>query len=348
MAAILHTADVHLRRDEPERMAALRAVVELAESLDVDALTIGGDLFDRPRDVEALRSELRNDLFTDRGFEIVLIPGNHDLEAFRDDTFFGDACRVLLGEPFETVELAEGAIRLVGLPYTERPTDDLMVALTERDPFDGIEVLLFHCTLDIGFRGDDLGDETTVRYFPVTPDELEALGFDYYLAGHHHNPRQVDLESGTFVYPGTPASTRSTETGRRQAVSLDPKGGIGFHPLATHHLERETFPVLPGEEEAVLDRIETWVAANVNPDTEATVVVEGFHGLDEASFHERLQGVTDGADLVDDTVTATRIQANPVYERFEEHLADRDWPEEMTKAVRRRVMEAFVAQGGVS
>lgn len=346
MVAILHTADVHLRQDAPERMAALREVVELAASLDVDALTIGGDLFDRPRDVDELRSELRNDLFTDRGFEVVLVPGNHDLEAFRGDTFFGDACRVLLAEPFETVDLVGGAIRLVGLPYTERPTDDLMVALSEREPFDGVEVLLFHCTLDIGFRGDDLGDEAAVRYFPVTRDELEALDFDYYLAGHHHNPRRVDLASGTFVYPGTPASTRSTETGRRQAVSLDPDDGIGFHPLETYHVERETFTVLPGEEEGLFERIEGWVEATVNPETQATVIVEGFHELGEDDFNDRLQSATSGVELVDDTVTARRIQAHPVYERFEEHLAERAWSDDEARAVRRRVMEAFVALGG--
>ena len=63
MTRLLHTADVHLRADAPERLDALRECLVLAESTAVDVVTIGGDLFDSPEDAEALRPTLRNELF---------------------------------------------------------------------------------------------------------------------------------------------------------------------------------------------------------------------------------------------------------------------------------------------
>lgn len=151
MARILHTADVHLTPDRPERRDALRELLVRAEEFDVDVVTIGGDLFDRPEDVETLRSDLRNDLFTGRPYQIVLIPGNHDVEAYRGDVFFGDSCTTLTQEPFEQWTSPDESLRITGLPYMERADDDLLIALQDREPFEGAEILLLHCSLDAPF-----------------------------------------------------------------------------------------------------------------------------------------------------------------------------------------------------
>ena len=98
MTRLGHTADVHLRSDADERLEALEAVLTTAADHDVDVVTIGGDLFDRPADVEELRSDLRNRYFSGLDFEVVLIPGNHDVEAFRRDLLFGDGCTVIADE----------------------------------------------------------------------------------------------------------------------------------------------------------------------------------------------------------------------------------------------------------
>jgi len=42
---ILHNADVYLKQDDPQTVDALEKVLEKAEELEVDLLTIGGDLF---------------------------------------------------------------------------------------------------------------------------------------------------------------------------------------------------------------------------------------------------------------------------------------------------------------
>jgi DNA repair exonuclease SbcCD nuclease subunit len=89
----IHTADIHLTPDDPERMDALRTVLERAENNDVDVVTIGGDLFDSDVAAEQLRESLR-ELFSDRSYPILTIPGNHDADAFRSNLFFGESFTV--------------------------------------------------------------------------------------------------------------------------------------------------------------------------------------------------------------------------------------------------------------
>ena len=124
MTRVLHTADVHLTSDDPDRMDALRTLLNHAEEENIDIVTIGGDLFDDPEGVEQLRTDLRNDLFSNRPFEIILIPGNHDIEAYRGDVFFGDSCTVITDEPFEHWTEPDESLRVTGLPYREYPDDD--------------------------------------------------------------------------------------------------------------------------------------------------------------------------------------------------------------------------------
>jgi len=208
MTRVLHTADVHLASDAPERTEALDALLERAEREGIDVVTIGGDLFDDPEDVERLRADLRNGPFSGRPFDVVVIPGNHDVAAYRGDVFFGDACTVIAADPFGHWTAPDGDLRITGLPYRERPDDDLLLALQDRTPFDGTEVLLLHCSLDAPFQDDDPGDDGGRHYFPVTERLLAELDFDAYLAGHYHAPHQLSLPNGApFTYPGTPAST---------------------------------------------------------------------------------------------------------------------------------------------
>ena len=152
MTRMLHTADIHLTPDDQERMDALRSLLDLAEREEIDVVTISGDLFDQPENVEQLRTDLRNDLFSNRSFEIILIPGNHDIEAYRGDVFFGDSCTVITEEPFGYWTAPDGNLRITGLPYRERPDDDLLLSLQDRDPFEGTEVLLLHCSLSRSHR----------------------------------------------------------------------------------------------------------------------------------------------------------------------------------------------------
>jgi len=338
MTSLVHTADVHLRHDTDERLAALEEILTIGADRDADVLTIGGDLFDRPADVEQLRTELRNRFFTEQPFEIILIPGNHDVEAFRGDLFFGDACTVIADEEyFGTWVSPQEDLRIIGIPYREQATDDLLLALNDRKEFAGTDVLLFHGSLDAPI-GADAGDEDDYRYFPVTEELLTELNFDYYLAGHYHGPHQLQFATGAeFAYPGTPASTRTSETGRRRVVRLD-DDGLAFEPLDTFHYLEKRVTVTPGEEDAVITELDEWVQTTVSPNATPSVIVEGVIDQAETEFSDRLREVVDPDWLTNQTVSADHVTSHPVLQEFEQRLSDKEWDEETKDAVWTRTL----------
>ncbi len=349
MARLLHTADLHLRPDSTRRREAITEVFETAANRDVDLVTIGGDVFDDPAAVEDLRPTLRNDLFADQPFEVLVIPGNHDAEAFRGDVFFGTACTVATETPFSHWTSPDGSLRVTALPYRDRPDDELLLALKDREPFDGVEALLFHGSLDVPFADRETGDEGAHRYFPISSGTLETLAFDYYLVGHYHGFHQVPIgEAATLVYPGTPVSTRRSETGPRRLVELDSETGVEVLPLSTFHYERETFTVTPGNEAAILDTIESWVDTHVDESTAASIVVDGFLEGDESAFDDALAERTPGIEVRNETRSVAHLRAHPLYTAFETELAATDWDDETTAAVRERtlaVMSHLSARG---
>lgn len=345
MTAVLHTADVHLTTTHDERLAGLRAVLDRAKTEDADVVTIGGDLFDQPEDVERLRTDLRNDLFADQPFEILVIPGNHDIEAFRGDVFFGDSCTVMTAEPFEHWTAPEDDLRITCLPYREHADDELLLDLQDRTPFDGTEALLLHCSLDAPFDADT-GDEGTRRYFPVTESVLTELGFDFYLAGHYHSSHTVKFDSGSaFTYPGTPASTSRAETGRRHASVLDTAGGLSLIPLDTYHRVHREVTVIPGEEESVLSEITRWAEGSAANADEATLRAEGYTERPEGEFDEHLRSAAAPASVTNDTRGVAHVTGHPLFRAFEDELETADWDEETHQAVRQRTLAVFSELG---
>lgn len=347
MTQLVHTADVHLRSDMEGRFDALETVLKITEELGAEVLTIGGDLFDRPEDVETLRTRLRNEYFVDRPFEVLLIPGNHDVDAFRRNLFFGDACTVFTSEEdeFETWSSPDGNLRIVAIPYQERATDELLLTLANRANFDGTDVMLFHGSLDAPFDTDS-GEEGGRRYFPISEQELASLDFDYYLAGHYHNPQlpELDMDAG-FAYSGTPAATRRSETGRRGVVTLDQDQGLSIRTIDTVHYLSFKETISPGEEEEVLENVANWVERQVRPTTNASVTVDGYISMDESEFASRLADAAGPATITNRTRDVERILAHPVLTQFVERLEEKEWDEKTRTVVKHRMLRAATESG---
>ena len=341
MTDVLHTADIHLRAGDRTRLAGLEAVLEKAEELDVELLTIAGDLFDGGEDVDALRHELRNRLFTDLPFEILLIPGNHDVRAFREDLFFGEACTVIAEEEhFGEWTNEDRSLSISAIPYREELTDDLVAALHDRSSSGDMDVLLFHGSLDAPM-GADSGDETDYRYFPVAEEELLDLGFDVYLAGHYHSPHLRRLDNGAeFAYPGTPVSTRRSEVGRRQVVLFDGDRGLSFEALDTPHYLDHRVTVSPGRETETIQDIEAWVSTHVSDSSIPRIVVDGVVDVPEAEFAEKLATVVETDWVTSNWLSVDHITHHPVIEAFENQLDERSWDERTKEAVRTRTLRA--------
>jgi exonuclease SbcD len=319
MVRILHTADVHLTPEADERQAALTTVLSQADAAGVDAVTIGGDLFESEAAAEQLRDTLRG-LFSERDYPILTIPGNHDADAFRSNLFFGESFTPATATPFDHFEF--GDTRVTCLPYTPQATDDLLIGLRDRDPFEGPECLLLHCSLEAPLQGG-VGDEGEQRYFPISKEELAELDYDYYLAGHYHSQHRTELSNGgTFVYPGTPASVTRKETGRRTCVLIDTEASpaVQLNQLDSFHYDSLSLRVRPGEEDAVLEdlrtQVEDWADRNVAPE----ITIDGFTRMDEAAFGEAVRERSGAIPVENRTRTVEHILSHPLFEAFQERL----------------------------
>jgi len=342
MTRVLHTADIHLTPDAPERKRALKTLLKRAEDDGIDVITIAGDLFDNPEDMEQLRTDLRNDLFSERSFEIVLIPGNHDIEAYRGDVFFGDACTVFTEDPFGHWTAPDEDLRITALPYREQPDDELLLSLQDREQFDGTEVLLLHCSLDAPFDDYETGDERARRYFPVTEELLAELGFNYYLAGHYHSPHKVSFSTGAeFTYPGTPASTSTSETGQRRVSILGSTDGLGFETLEAHHYASRQFTAVPGDESSLLDDIREWSEQHAIDYADASIRADGFVEMREDEFHEELTAAAEPATVTNETRSVDHVLSHPLFQSFKDELQRTDWNDETRENVTHRTLEVF-------
>ncbi|GAB7011657.1 metallophosphoesterase family protein [Halorubrum trueperi] len=323
MVRILHTADIHLTADAAEREAALETVLSRADTSDVDLVTIGGDLFDSDVAAERRRDSLR-ELFSDRSYPILTIPGNHDADAFRSNLFFGESFTPATETPFGQFVISDA--RVTALPYTPQATDDLLVALRDREPFDGTEFLLLHCSLEAPIRGG-VGEEGEQRYFPITKEELAELDFDYYLAGHYHSQHRTELSNGgTFVYSGTPASVTRKETGRRTSalIDTDTAQDVQLQTLESFHYDALDLRVTPGKEERVLDEIRSRVATWENRQVAPEISVDGFTEMDETTFGEALADASGDVPVENGTRTVDHILSHPLFETFQRRLEERE------------------------
>ena len=317
---ILHTSDLHLSEDKPKTIAALDQLLRLANERSVDLMTIGGDLFDSAEDAEALRSELRSK-FSNNGFDILSIPGNHDIEAYALNLHFGPDITIVTEKPFKMI--SKDDVSIIALPFTERPSEELLSDL--KIAHAQASILLLHCTLDIGFSTGDFGEGEARDYFPISIATLGRLGYDYVLAGHFHKTTNIRTlgEKGWFVYPGSPVSHTKKETGRRNAVLIDTSAETCQPiPLQCFYHDSITVNVRPRAEDEAIQSIEEWIKERHGDDCALEVIVDGFIEKNEKEFRDSIEGIAKGVELDYRCRNVTEVLEHPLFQRFKKKLAD--------------------------
>lgn len=229
---ILHLADVHLDRpfvglppdDARARRRELRDALErclaLAREHRVDALTIGGDLWEDEH-VTPDTARWVADRLGRVALPVVLVAGNHD--PLRPG---GPHRRVqwpanvhLLGADPATAQPALqrhdlGALSLWGISWGSAPlTAEALRGFAA--PRDGrAHALLLHGTAR-GAAG--LGGHAPA-HCPFTAALVRAAGFQLCLAGHLHG---AGIREEIVVYPGSPEPLAWSETGRHTAAIVE-------------------------------------------------------------------------------------------------------------------------------
>jgi DNA repair exonuclease SbcCD nuclease subunit len=327
---ILHTADLHLQGEGDSRWNALQTIVQIAKDEDVGLFIISGDLFDSGVDAESLRPGIRS-IFSNTGFDTIVIPGNHDRNSYGGGLYFGDEFTILSNAtPLERYK----EVRIIGLPFEQITSRELLArirSLKEVLTPEKKNILLYHGELlDVFFSRDDFGDEGAGRYMPLKLSYLEGLNIDYMLAGHFHSRFLVrKLENGGyFVYSGSPISITRRETGIRKVNIFDVGDPPKDYDIDTPHFEEVTITLDPTDSEHPLTTVKRNLS-NLHPYSMVILTIDGAidgkkFKMTESEFLSLLREATKEVNIVEENFRFKDIQdilEDDLFKAFEEKLS---------------------------
>ena len=285
---ILHTSDLHLQNIGDERWEALRTILNICKSEKVDVLVIAGDLFDSDEEGAQLRVEMRK-LFNDATFRTIILPGNHDATMYSDGMYLGDGVEIIT-EYERTIELDD--VAFFGLPFRkEYSTNDkvaeILADMSRKASSDKTNILIYHGDLlDLLFSKDDFGNEE--GYMPIKAADFDRTNFRYILAGHFHRTFNIcDLPNGGyFVYPGSPVSTTTKETGKRNVNIFT----VGERPepfsIDTFHYEYINIHFDPLNDEHPVEIVDK-ACKSVDKNTKVILKVDGYVNCTKFDLNEK-------------------------------------------------------------
>ncbi len=281
---ILHTADVHLDRPysglgmtasiaaarRQELRNAFRRFIDLALELRVDAVTIGGDLYEHERSTLDTGNFLAQQFARLDQTPALISPGNHDPVV--PDSLYRrvawPANVTIFGEPrFRAFRLADG-VTVWGAGH-DGP--DLRQNLLEgfRVPPDGTHVLLFH--------GSDLHavPEGKRAHCGFRPGDIERTGAAFALLGHYHSACLYPAEAPRFAYPGSLEALDFSEAGQHFALRLDVAAGAAQAELLPFGRVRYVTHTLGVAGMTTSEELRAGIAACVDREAIVRVVLEG-------------------------------------------------------------------------
>jgi len=308
---ILHTADIHLREYEDDRWKTLKKLIEIGKEEEVEIFVVSGDLFDKGIDAETLRPKIR-EIFSNNGFKIILIPGNHDSESYKSGMYFGEDTIILtdLNEPFEYKDL-----KIWGLPFEPIEGEKILNklhSLANNLATDKRNILLYHGELlDAFFSRKDFGEEGEGRYMPVKLSYFKDLNLGYILAGHFHSKFDMwKLENGGyFVYPGSPISITKREIGQRKVNIFEVGKPPMEYSLDTPHFEEVVIEFDPFMERNPVELVKEHFE-RVHSEASVILTIKGYINSEKIKIGE--------SDLVKQIREITKRKS------VEEHLEFRD------------------------
>lgn len=347
---ILHTADIHLREYDDERWRTLEKLIEIGKKEKIEIFVISGDLFDKGIDAENLRHKIR-DIFSNTGFKITIIPGNHDSDSYKGGKYFGEDADILsdLNKPFEYKD-----VRIWGLPFELIEGEDILnklSSLANNLYKDKKNILLYHGELlDAFFSRRDFGNEGEERYMPVKLSYFKDLNIDYILAGHFHkNFDMWTLENGGyFIYPGSPISITKRETGQRKVNIFEVGKSPTEYVLDTPHFEEVIIEFDPLKDKKPVDIVKDCFN-NLHPKAKVILKVKGFInsediGMSEEELVKQIKKISSGKCIEDhyEFKDIRIILEDDLFKNFREKLEHTDYEEEKKMQMREIAIKAMM------
>ncbi|MGB9824713.1 MAG: metallophosphoesterase family protein [Candidatus Hydrothermia bacterium] len=230
---ILHTSDIHLHNDHPERFDALKKVLEKANEFSVDYLVIAGDLFQDLESAADIFIRLRT-IFNNLPFRVIVIPGNHDYSLYETQRDLGNSAIVLNAEN-PIFEERFSNVTFFTVPYSdgllpEHFSARLAILVQKLSP-NFLNIFVYHGDLEevvlrLRTRRRSSREERG-KAFSVNLHHVEMLQrVKLVLAGHYHNAIDVFKygPDGLFIYSGSPVSVTKSDTSERSVVLVEING----------------------------------------------------------------------------------------------------------------------------
>ena len=348
---ILHTADIHLSEYEDDRWKTLQKLIEIGKEKEVEIFVISGDLFDKGIDAETLRPKIR-EIFSNNGFKIILVPGNHDSESYKSGLYFGEDTIILtdFNEPFEYKDL-----KIWGFPFEPIEGEEVLNklhSLANNLATDKRNILLYHGELlDAFFSRKDFGEEGEGRYMPVKLSYFKDLNVDYVLAGHFHSKFDMwKLENrGYFVYPGSPISITKRETGQRKVNLFEVGNEPKEYPLDTAHFEEMVIEFDPFMEKNPVELVKESLE-RVHSGASIILTIKGYVNsekikISETELVKRIKEIIKDRCTKEDFKPEFRdihtILEDDLFKSFVKKLEQSDYGEEKRKQLRDVTIKAM-------
>jgi len=346
---VLHTADIHLREYEDERWNALSKLINIGRKEKVDVFTIAGDLFDKSVNAVKLRGKIRS-LFSNIGFKVFILPGNHDKDVYEPNLSFGSDVEILGDEPFDVEN-----VRILGIPFEEIAGEELLEKLYSLKPKlrkDGRNILLFHGELlDSFYSSDDFGKEGSKRYMPVKLSYFNELNINYVLAGHFHTSFdcQIIRKDSYFVYPGSPVSITRREIGQRKVNIFEFGNPPGEYSLDTPYFEDIDIELSPFTDEEPLEKLRKKIEG-LPENAKPLLRIKGYFNAKklrttESALVEDIKEMVKERCIGKPKIEITDIQImleDDLFKKFLSKLREKDYDEDMRKEMRTVTIQAMM------
>lgn len=227
---ILHFADLHLDRSfaglgmalseatkrREELRAALRRIIDLAIELGVDALTVGGDLYEHEHVTLDTGNFIADQFQRLAPRPVMIAPGNHD-------PFVPDSLYRRLQWPTNVHVFSElswsawplpGGVTIWGVGHNSPSVRDNLLKELRVNGDREMSIALVHAS-DVSAV-----PEGKLAHCPFQREDVERSGVSFTLLGHYHDLRLRPADNPLYGYPGSPEPLGFGEEGPHHVLLL--------------------------------------------------------------------------------------------------------------------------------
>ncbi|MGM9969631.1 MAG: exonuclease SbcCD subunit D [Anaeroplasma sp.] len=212
---IIHTADLHLDSSLESNLDSIKAkerkrelllnferLVSYANTNNIEAIIIAGDLFDKPRVSIKTKDYVMDIIESNRNIDFIYLSGNHDEDVFFNFLEQKPDNLLIFDSKWKTINYKDVDITGISKTFTK---SDTMYDLLNLDK-NRLNIVVMH---------GDIESEINLT-------SLKHKNIDYLALGHIHKYQKGELdERGTYVYSGCLEGRGFDEIGPKGFVLLE-------------------------------------------------------------------------------------------------------------------------------